>query len=596
MVEHDTRRTTIDRLEEAIAALSERHSDLANKVEAMCECLSHLTTPSPSVTQPSYPSRPSVKLDVPRFDGYDPLGWIFKISQFFEYQGTPKEERIMVASFYLDGPALSWFQWMFRNGFITSWPALLQAIEARFAPSFYDDPRGTLFKLVQRSSVTEYLTEFERLANRITGLSPSVLLSCFISGLSPEIRREVQAFQPISLPQATSLARLQEDKINDRKKHYPRPSSSLPSPSFPHINSNPPPMPKPHFVQRTQEDMAYRREKGLCYNCDEQWSSSHRCRGRVLFLIADSEEPLPSEPPHNEQSHAITLEPQTASPVPEPTFDPTILQPHISLHAMAGVPATDTFYLYGTINKTRVTILIDSGSTHNFIQPRVAKFMNFDVEDTMPLRVMVGNGSVMECNKLCANTQLCIQGHMFTVTLRVLPLSGAEVVLGVEWLRTLGPVITNYASFTMHFSYLGESINLHADVQADSDPASATQIKRIIYTNSTSGLFHLSLLSMDATATPPYPFHSIPAINKLLLKYQALFQQPSALPPSRQHDHHINILPSANPVNVRPYRYPHFQKTEIERQVSTLLDSDLIRPSRSPFSSPILLVKKKDGT
>ncbi|KHN28867.1 Transposon Ty3-G Gag-Pol polyprotein, partial [Glycine soja] len=429
-------------------ALSERHSDLANKVEAMCECLSHLTTPSPSVTQPSYPSRPSVKLDVPRFDGYDPLGWIFKISQFFEYQGTPKEERIMVASFYLDGPALSWFQWMFRNGFITSWPALLQAIEARFAPSFYDDPRGTLFKLVQRSSV--------------------------------------QAFQPISLPQATSLARLQEDKINDRKKHYPRPSSSLPSPSFPHINSNPPPMPKPHFVQRTQEDMAYRREKGLCYNCDEQWSSSHRCRGRVLFLIADSEEPLPSEPPHNEQSHAITLEPQTASPVPEPTFDPTILQPHISLHAMAGVPATDTFYLYGTINKTRVTILIDSGSTHNFIQPRVAKFMNFDVEDTMPLRVMVGNGSVMECNKLCANTQLCIQGHMFT--------------------------------------------------------------------------------------------------------------QPSALPPSRQHDHHINILPSANPVNVRPYRYPHFQKTEIERQVSTLLDSDLIRPSRSPFSSPILLVKKKDGT
>lgn len=140
MAEHSTHRTTTDRLEEAIAALSERHSDLANKVEAMCECLSHLTTPSSPVTQPSYPSRPSVKLDVPRFDGYDPLGWIFKISQFFEYQGTPEEERIMVASFYLDGPALSWFQWMFRNGFITSWPALLQAIEARFAPSFYDDP------------------------------------------------------------------------------------------------------------------------------------------------------------------------------------------------------------------------------------------------------------------------------------------------------------------------------------------------------------------------------------------------------------------------------------------------------------------------
>lgn len=185
MAEHDTHRTTTDRLEEAIAVLSERHSDLANKVETMCERLSHLTTPSSPVTQPSFPSRPPIKLDVPRFDGRDPLGWIFTISQIFEYQGTPKEERITVASFYLDGPTLSWFQWMFRNGFIMSWPALLQAIEARFAPSFYDDPRGTLFKLVQRSSVTEYLTEFERLANRITGLSPSVLLSCFIFGLSP---------------------------------------------------------------------------------------------------------------------------------------------------------------------------------------------------------------------------------------------------------------------------------------------------------------------------------------------------------------------------------------------------------------------------
>jgi len=194
MAEHGTRRTTTDRLEEAIAALSERHSDLANKLEAWCERLSHLTSASPAPSQPSPHPRPPVKLDVPRFDGHNPLGWIFKVSQFFDYQGTPEEDRIMVASFYLDRPVLSWFQWMFRNGFITSWPALLQAIEARFAPSFYDDPRGTLFKLVQRGSLTDYLIEFERLANRITGLSPSVLLSCFISGLNPKIRREVQAF------------------------------------------------------------------------------------------------------------------------------------------------------------------------------------------------------------------------------------------------------------------------------------------------------------------------------------------------------------------------------------------------------------------
>lgn len=149
-----------------------------------------------------------MKLDVSRFDGHDALGWIFKISQFFDYQGIPDPERLTVAAFYMDGPALSWYQWMARNGFFPSWPAMLQALESRFAPSYYDDPQGALFKLQQTGTVSEYLTDFERLANRTIGLPPSCLLNCFVSGLTPELRREVQALRPLSLPQATELMRL----------------------------------------------------------------------------------------------------------------------------------------------------------------------------------------------------------------------------------------------------------------------------------------------------------------------------------------------------------------------------------------------------
>lgn len=287
---------------------------------------------------------------------------------------------------------------MFRNGFITSWPALLQAIEARFAPSFYNDPRGTLFKLVQRGSVAEYLTEFERLANRITGLSPSVLLSVFISGLNPEIHREVQAFQPISLPQATTLARLQEDKLLDHKKYTSKSSFGPPPPPNPpasYPNTHHTPCPKTPFVQRTQEEMAYRQKKGLCYNCDEKWSSSHRCKGRVLFLVADSDESSSSKLTLAEYPHSPIPELTFIPDEPNPTSDPASLQPHINLHALAGVPASDTFRLYGLINSARVTILVDSGSTHNFVQPRVAKFLSLPMEDTKTLRVMVGNGSVL---------------------------------------------------------------------------------------------------------------------------------------------------------------------------------------------------------
>lgn len=119
MADHTTRRTTTDRLEKAIASLTERHIELASKVDVLCDHLNQLST-QPTLPPPPQPHHP-VKLDVPRFNGHNPLGWIFKVTQFFDYQGTPDEDRITVASFYLDGPALSWFQWMHRNGFITSW-------------------------------------------------------------------------------------------------------------------------------------------------------------------------------------------------------------------------------------------------------------------------------------------------------------------------------------------------------------------------------------------------------------------------------------------------------------------------------------------
>ena len=150
-----------------------------------------LSPPSSSIlASPSSP-RPHMKLDVPRFDGHDPIGWIFKASQFFDYQGIPNHERLTVPSFYMEGPTLCWYQWMSRNGFLTSWTGMLEALESRFAPAYYDDPSSTLFKLQQQGSVNDYLTKFKHLANRILGLAPSFLLSCFISGLTLGLRREV---------------------------------------------------------------------------------------------------------------------------------------------------------------------------------------------------------------------------------------------------------------------------------------------------------------------------------------------------------------------------------------------------------------------
>jgi hypothetical protein len=86
------------------------------------------------------------------------------------------------------------------------------------------------------------------------------------------------------------------------------------------------------------------------------------------------------------------------------------------------------------------------------------------------------------------------------------------------------------------------------------------------------------------------------AIQQLLSEYADIFQEPTELPPQRELDHAIHLLPDAAPVNCRPYRYSPLQKDEIERQVREMLKSGTIIPSVSPFASPVLLVKKKDGS
>ena len=82
----------------------------------------------------------------------------------------------------------------------------------------------------------------------------------------------------------------------------------------------------------------------------------------------------------------------------------------------------------------------------------------------------------------------------------------------------------------------------------------------------------------------------------LLHSYSTVFDTPTSLPPPRSHDHSITLIEGSQPVKVNPYRYPHSQKEEIEKLVNGMLEEGTIQPSKSPFSSPIILVKKKDDS
>jgi hypothetical protein len=83
--------------------------------------------------------------------------------------------------------------------------------------------------------------------------------------------------------------------------------------------------------------------------------------------------------------------------------------------------------------------------------------------------------------------------------------------------------------------------------------------------------------------------------KEILDEFDEVFNMPTGMPPNREHDHPIVLKPGATIPNIRPYRYPYYQKNEIERIVKEMLQAGIIRHSTSPYSSPVLLVKKKDG-
>jgi hypothetical protein len=84
-------------------------------------------------------------------------------------------------------------------------------------------------------------------------------------------------------------------------------------------------------------------------------------------------------------------------------------------------------------------------------------------------------------------------------------------------------------------------------------------------------------------------------MDQILGEFDDIFHMPTGLPPVKDHDHAIPLKADATVPNLSPYRYRFYQKNEIEKIVKEMLQAGIVRHNTSPFSSPVLLVKKKDG-
>jgi hypothetical protein len=380
------------------------------------------------------------------------------------------------------------------------------------------------------------------------------------------LRIDVELQKPLTLEEAAALARAYERRLScdmsgravppgsrtrmpspTSRTTAPRATSGAPStatavvPGPPAAARPPRPALSSRLTRLTPEEMARRREAGLCFNCPEKFSRDHlkQCSMRGIYLLEMEDDGSPE-----------------GVVVPEDM--------EVSLHAITGVAAGNTMQLAVQADNHTIAALLDSGSTHCFVAPDTAQRLGWLPQPRPGMTVDVANGDRISCVGFCPGSSVCIGQEEFRIDFYIVSLAGYEMVLGCQWLRTLGPVLWDFATHAMSFYRLDHPVQWHGIAMA-----------------STSHL------------------HSATADNVLqcqLDEFADVFATPTSLPPSRPVDHRIHLLPGTDPIVVRPYRYPQLLKDEIEHHCSAMLAQGLIRPSTSPFSAPVLLVKKKDET
>jgi hypothetical protein len=318
------------------------------------------------------------------------------------------------------------------------------------------------------------------------------------------------------------------------------------------------------------------RAKGLCFKCKGKYHpTQHKCPETSLqVLILGDGETI------NEDGEIVSLEVDDSETEEELDAECKVIG------VLGKMGEYNTMKLEGKLSNVAVEVLIDSGASHSFISPELATALGLAITPTDVKRIKLGDGHRVLSEGICKGVRLNLGSNTFEIDALVLELGGLDVVLGVSWLSTLGKVVMDWKNLSMQFFYNGKMVTLQSGGQTPHGCLNSF-LEGMEEKLKLEGCWALLEQKHEAGAIKK-------SIAEVLNAFPTLFSDKLTLPPIRKQVHQINLMPNHGPVNVRPYKYPHHQKAEIEKQVAELLSVGVIQPSMSAFSSPVILVKKKD--
>eukprot|EP00253_Pinus_taeda_P021423 PITA_21423 len=288
-------------------------------------------------------------------------------------------------------------------------------------------------KNTQKGSMVEHNEDCQKLNIMVKDIPEEHRIDVFIGNLKDNIQHKVRLWEPDSLEKAFRLARKIESKIMATRKptthNYKYGSVVVPS------------LPQPTSL--TPQQFEEKRAKGIFYSCDSKYTKGHNCAEKKLFYIYfEEEEEKEQDTSQEEDIHQ------------EPTLEKEEMNPTISCNALARITTPQTLKIEGHIKKKKVILLIDLGSTHNFIHCKIAKELNCFLYSASECQVMVANGGTINCSGKCHNINLSMGEYVLNSPMLSIPMGGVDVVLGVQCLQSLGTIAFNFQELFLK-SFLG---------------------------------------------------------------------------------------------------------------------------------------------
>ena len=558
----------------------------------------NFNTPPPELAfQPPQPRADLTvsNLELPNYEGGNPDDWLFRVEQGFQNHNVREEEKLTKVISCLTGASVTWWRCSKDREKIYSWKDFRDKFKVRFRPSRGSFAMDHLLNIRQTSTVDEYRKRFEALIVELPHLTADVIESAFLNGLRKYLRDQVVRCRPVYLTDIVDITRMIESQDRDNTSYQIRqqnrvspstnPTSNV-ARSYDRVLSKRPAEPYRDTNKASGSGTAPTgevRNTNPCRHCGDRWFPGHRCKQQQrLKSLAITEE--------EEESPLIE---ELAEPLtPEEGEEDEELQV-LSLGTMSDISRGKSMKMKGYIGSTSVVVLIDSGATSCFVNERLVRAKDWRITETRGFGAKVGGGNVIRGSGKLADAPIEIQGIEFIEDFLLFDLGDLDVVLGFSWLARLGDTRANWGQLRLSWQIGNKWVTIHGDPELCREQISYRAMERVIRYTGNAYLLELSTLfdhnePQDATTI-------VPAIKRIMESYEAVFQMPNKLPPARNREHAITLQEGASPVNLRPYRHSFSQKNEIEKLIREMLDSQIIQPSISPYSSPVLLVKKKDG-